>query len=119
MNFAEYIPNPLNTSYSIRSEILSDLVNLCKLFKIDRSLWEVEKITPNGNFTLSSNVSEHYVAVTFGKNKIVFDGYSIDWVELSTTDHDPDFFAAILAMFLAESEAEIAHTTPVEALQAL
>lgn len=106
MNFAEYIPKPLNTSHTLRQDILSDLVNLCKLFKIDRSLWDVENIQPDGRFKLSAKGNLHYVTVSFGKNKIIFDGgYSIDWVEFSTTDHDTEFFAAILAMIMVKSEA--------------
>lgn len=114
MNFVEYSPKPLNMGQNI----LLDLVNLCELFKIDRSLWDVVNIQPDGGFTLlSAKGSSHYVTVSFGENQIIFDGYSIDWVEFSTPDHDTEFFAAILAMFLAESNAEIVHTTPVEALQ--
>jgi hypothetical protein len=118
MNFAEYIPNPPSMSNTLHQDILSDLVDLCALFKINRSLWIIEEKQDKG-FSLSSNVSAHYVTVSFGKNKITFNGYSIDWVEFSTTDHDTDFFAAILAMIMVKSEAEIAHTTPVEALQSL
>ena len=119
MNFAEYIPNPLNTSHTLRQEILTELVRICEVFGINRSLWNVEKIAPNGGFTLASTVSDHFIAVSFGKNKITFDGDSIDWVEFDTSEHDSDYFAALITMILFKYQTKIAYTTPVEALQAL
>jgi hypothetical protein len=100
-------------SHTLRSEILNDLIALTYQFKIDLINWEVHLQEPHGGCSISSNVSDHYITFTFRPNKIIFDGYSTDWIEFSTTDHASDFFAAILAMIINESEAVMAHTCNV------
>jgi hypothetical protein len=100
-------------SNTLRSEILNDLIALMYQFKIDLINWDVHLLEPHGGCSISSNVSDHYITFTFRPNKIIFDGYSTDWVEFDTTRHPTEFFGAILAMIMVKSEAVMAHTCNV------